>query len=237
MNTPHPRRGTAFVLIGIVLYLLEFVGFALAGGYPSNEPGTPLDQIPIAYAGLAGGTGFLVGWMGVVLTGRILLIIGLRSVIGRSVLMDWAVMAAVVSVAIEIVSVAAMAAGAALVADGASLDAVLAADRIAWTTSGGAVAPAGVAALLTAVAMWRSTQFPRVLSGLGIALGAVILVSGLLNGAPSTYPLASTLSIGVFGWFLWALWTGVLLVRRVRGVPGPGPDPINNPPAAAPSRP
>lgn len=208
------RRGTWFVLVGIILYLCEFVGFAIAGGYPSNEPGTPLDQIPAAYVGFENGAGFLVGWMALVLTGRILIVVGLRSVIGRSPLLDWAVAAMVVSVALEVVSVGAMAAAAALVANGAAVAAVAVADQLAWTLGSAVTTAGGVAALLAAVAMWRSGLFPRVLAASGVVLGAVMLASGLLAGAPATYPVASTLSIVVLFWFVWVVWTGVLLARR-----------------------
>ena len=208
------RTGTWFVLAGILLYLCEFVGFAIAGGYPSTEPGTPLDQIPAAYVGFENGAGFLVGWMALVLTGRILIVIGLRSVIGRNALLDWAVAAMVVSVAVEVVSVAAMAAAAALVTNGAGVDAVVVADQLAWTLGSGATTAGGLAALLAAVGMWRSGLFPRTLAWSGVALGAVMLTSGLLAGAPQTYPVASTLSIAVLFWFAWVLWTGVLLARR-----------------------
>jgi len=206
--------GNWFVLVGIVLYLCEFVGFAIAGGYPSNEPGTPLDQVPAAYVGFEDGAGFLVGWMALVLTGRILIVIGLRSVIGRSALLDWAVAAMVVSVVVEVVSVGAIAAAAALVAKAAGLDSVVMADQLAWSLGSGATAAGGLAALLAALGMSRSGLFPRALTAVGVVLGAVMLTSGLLAGAPATYPVASTLSIAVLFWFCWVVWTGILLARR-----------------------
>ena len=215
-RSQHTPTGTWLVLVGIALYLCEFLGFAIAGGYPFNEPGTPLDQIPSAYVGFENGAGFLVGWMALVLSGRILIIIGLRSVIGRTALLDWAVAAMVVSVALEVVSVAAMAAAAAMVANGAGLDAVVVADRLSLALGSGVATAAGLAALLAAIEMWRSSLFPRALVIAGVLLGAVMLVSGLLAGPPSTYPVGSALSIGVLFWFGWAVWTGVLLVRRAR---------------------
>lgn len=211
----RPPPGTWLVLAGLLLYLSEFVGMALAGGYPANEPGTPLDQVADAYAGLSDGSGLLVGWMALALTGRILIVVGLRRVVGRTPLMDWAVAVMAVSVAVEVVSVAATAAAARLVDDDGDPAAVLAADHLAWSLGSGVSTAGGLSAMLAAIGLWRSRRFGLVLPLTGTVLGAVMLLGGLLSGAPSTYPVGSALSVGVLGWFVWVLWIGVLLARRV----------------------
>lgn len=220
------RRAGWLVLAGLALYLSEFIGMAIAGGYPGNEPGTAPDLVGAAYAGLAEGSGFLVGWMALVLTGRILILVGLRQLLTDratgdrgSALLDWAVAAMTVSVALEVASVAATAAAAGLVADGVDPAAVIAVDRIAWFLGVGVTAPGGLAALLVAVAMWRHRGFGTVLPAAGVLIGAVMLAGGLLSGAPSTYPIASLLSIGVLVWWLWVLAAGIIALRGSRREP------------------
>lgn len=220
MNTKtsalRATKGGCLILIGLVTYLTEFVGMAIAGGFPSNEPGTPIAQVPDVYVGIADGAGFLAGWMALVLTGRILIIIGIREAVGRSGLLDWAVAAMVVSVVLEVASIAGIAAAAGLVADGAGLDAVIAADRIAWHLGASIAAPAGLAVALSGVGLWRDGGFPPAIPVVGLVLGLVLIANGLLAGAPATYPIAGVLSLGVVMWWLWVVWVGILLVRRAR---------------------
>lgn len=212
MNT---TRGTWLVLVGLLLYLGEFLGMAIAGGYPSNTPETPTQDIATTYQGFEDGAGLLVGWMAVVLLGRILIVVGFRQALGAGPLLDWALGAMVVSVALEVTAVGLLAATARLVAGGADGEAVLALDHAAWAVGSGVAAPVGLAVLLCAVALWRGSDLPRWLAGVGLVAGALTMASGLLT-APSAYPLASTLSIGVVLFWGWTLWTGVLLARRAR---------------------
>ncbi|AXH97411.1 hypothetical protein [Ornithinimicrobium avium] len=214
MNT---SKGTWLVLTGLILYLCEFVAMALAGGYPSNTPLTPLTEIPATYEGFENGAGYLVGWMALALSGRILIVLGFRKAFGPSPLLDWAVALMSVSVALEVAAVGLLAGTAGLVADGVDADAVLALDRAAWFVGSGVTAPVGLAVLLCAAAMWRHGDLSRLLAGIGVLTGATTLLSGLLT-APSTYPLASALSTAVIVWWAWTLWVGIVLARRA-GLP------------------
>lgn len=230
MNT---SKGTWLVLTGLLLYLCEFVAMALAGGYPSNTPLTPVAEIPLTYEGFENGAGYLVGWMALVLTGRILIVVGFRQAFGPSALLDWAVAVMTVSVALEVAAVGLLAGAAGLLADGVAVDSVVALDRAAWFVGSGVPAPVGLAVLLCAAAVWRSGDFPRLLAAVGVLAGAAILVSGLLT-APATYPLASALSAAVIVWWAWTLWVGITLARRTGRPRAQGYRPAGH--AAAPDR-
>ncbi len=209
--------GNAITLAGILTYLLEFVGFAVAGvGSLYNEPGTSTTQVLASYAGDAGGYGLLVGWLAIVLFGRLAIIVGIRRALtdsGRpSGVMDVAVIAMGASVVVEIASVVMGAAAAALVASGTE-EGVLAIDRAAWYFNSAIYAPVAVALVLTLAAMWRSLLFPRALCALG-SLGAAMCVGSAVLTDPSQWELQDTLSLGFVPVVIWALWTGVVLVRR-----------------------
>ncbi|WP_353814483.1 DUF4386 family protein [Agromyces sp. SYSU T00266] len=225
------RNGTWLVLVGILLYLAEFVGMAIAGGYPYVEPGSSPGEAAAALDGLAEGAGFLVGWMAFVLTGRILVVIGLRAACGPSALLDWAVAAMTVSVALEVASVASLAAASASATGDGGADGVLPLVASAGFLETASVPPAGLAAVLCAIVMWRSRDFPRFLAVLGGFAGVVIVVSGLLP--PSMRELADALSVAVMAWWAWALWTGILLAVRTRRVgarrdDGAGGEPLHD---------
>jgi hypothetical protein len=212
-----PLVGNGIVLSGMLVYLLEFVGFAIAGvGSLYNEPGTTAKAVLSSYAGDAGGYGFLVGWMAIVLFGRLAVIVGVRKALndsGRSWgLMDVAVVAMGASVIFEVASVTAGAAAAALVDDGTEAG-VLAVDRVAWYFNSAIYAPVAVALVITLAAMWRSGLLPRTLCAIGSLAAAMCAGSALLTD-PAHWELQDTLSIGMLPFVVWAFWTGVLLVRR-----------------------
>jgi hypothetical protein len=214
-----PLIGNALVLGGLLTYLLEFVGFALAGvGSLYNEPGTSAAQVLASYAGDQGGYGFLIGWLGIVLFGRLTMIVGVRKALAdsgrRSGVMDVAVIAMGASVVVELSSVVMGASAATLVAQGADAGA-LAVDRIAWYLNSGIYAPVAVALVLTMAAMWRSRLFSKALCALG-SVGAATCVGSALLTDPGQWELQDTFSTGFFLVVVWALWTGVVLLRRRR---------------------
>ena len=221
-TTTPPRtrlRGNALVLAGLVTYLLEFAGFALAGvGSLYNEPGTSAAQVLASYAGDEGGYGFLIGWLGIVLFGRLTMIVGVRKALtdsGRpSALMDVAVVAMGASVVIEVASVVMGASAATLVAQGDDAGA-LAVDRVAWYLNSGIYASVAVALVLTMASMWRSGLFSKALCALG-SVGAATCVGSALLTDPAHWQLQDTLSTGFFLVVAWALWTGVVLLRHRR---------------------
>lgn len=209
--------GNGIVLAGMLAYLLEFVGFALAGvGSLYNEPGTSGEAVFASYVGDAGGYGFLVGWLAIVLLGRVALIVGVRRALTDSGhpsgLMDLAVLAMGVSVVLEVASVAMGAAAAALV-DGGTDQGVLAIDRAAWYFNSAVYAPVAVSLAITLTTMWRSRLFPRVLCAVGGVATALCAGAALLTD-PAYAELQDTLSSGFLLLVVWAFWTGILLLRH-----------------------
>src|SRR4051794_31335435 len=102
--------GNRLVLAGSVLYLLEWVAIVAASVDAPVGAATGGHDLASTYAGHAQALGWAAGWFSVVLLGRILIMTGLRAALvasGRpSPLMDLAVAAMVVSVALEIATYA-----------------------------------------------------------------------------------------------------------------------------------
>jgi len=214
--------GNRIVLAGILVYLLEFAGFAYAGvGSLYNEPGTSPKDVLASYQGDAGGYGFLVGWMAIVLFGRLAIIVGIRKALRdsgrRSGLMDIAVIAMGVSVVFEVASVMMGATAAALLRSGAT-DGVLVADRAAWYFNAGIYSPVAVALVLTVVAMWTSGLFPRTLCVIG-SVAAVTCAGAALLTDPAHWETQDALSNGMLAFVIWAVWTGILLLARSTSEP------------------
>lgn len=209
--------GNRLVLPGAVLYLLEWVAIIAAGvGVPLGA-GTSAHEVTAAYAGHADALGWAAGWFGVVLIGRVLLMVGLRSALaasGRSQpLMDMAVITMAVSVALEVM-VYAVAEGASWSLDyGGSLATTRALDAVAFQTNRTLYGPLGVSVLCAAIAMWRSGLFSRVLVGLGAIAGAVFTVIGLVLVAPRFAGAADPLSAAALLMWAWMLWTGAVAWR------------------------
>ena len=215
---PRPAlTGNALVLLGTLMYLCEFVGIISSGAAHLPEyPGTAAAQILSDYRGQAGGLGFLVGWFAFVQLGRVVLLVGLREALRRSgkpsPLMDVAVVAMAVGVVLEV-------AGEALAAGAGALtghpDAVLALDRGAWYLQSAILAPTGASILLAVAAMARSGLFSRWLVGLGGVAGSGVFAGGLLT-SPGESGLQDTLTTFVLLWWVWLLWTGVVVWRGRR---------------------
>lgn len=209
--------GDRLVLVGSVLYLLEWVGI-IAGhvGAPLGA-GASAGAVHQAYAGSADAFGWAAGWFSVVLLGRVVLMVGVRSALvdsgRRDVLMDVAVLAMTVSVAVE-VAVYAVVAGAAWYLDaGGGLATTRALDAVAYQSNEMLWGPAGVSLLCAGAAMWRSALFPRVLAGLALVAGGLLGVVGLALVAPRFADLANGLTSGALLFWVWMLWTGVLAWR------------------------
>jgi hypothetical protein len=209
--------GNRLVLAGAVLYLLEWVAIIVAAvGVPLGATASAHD-LAAAYAGHSDALGWAAGWFCVVELGRVLLMLGLRSALaatGRThPLMDLAVIAMAVSVALEIV-VYAVAAGASWSLDnGGSLATTRALDAVAFQTNMTLYGPAGVSVLCAALAMWRSGAFSRALAGLGAVGGSLLIVIGLALVAPRFSGAADAFSSAALLMWVWMLWTGVVVWR------------------------
>lgn len=223
-SAPRPSvlAGNRLVLAGAVLYLLEWVAIVAAGvGVPLGGTASAHD-VATAYADHADSLGWAAGWFSVVLLGRVLLMVGLRSALapsGRSAaLMDGAVAAMTVSVALE-VAVYGVAAGASWsLANGGSLATTRTLDAVSFQLNWMLYGPLGVSVLCATVAMWRSGAFSRVLAGLGLLAGVGCTVLGLAFVAPRLSAGAEALSSAAALLWVWMLWTGVVTWRTVHTV-------------------
>lgn len=227
---PRARRsdglmGNRWALAGVALYLCEFVGIAVShAAHLPFVPGTPAHDVATAYDGHAGGLGFLVGWFGVVQLGRVLFVLAVATALtrsGRGSIGGWfAVAAMAVGGAMEIASEA-LAAGAGELAGNGNGNGAVVLDRGASYLAAGILAPTGVAVVAASVAMLASGLFPRVLGGLGIVTGLVVLAGGLFS-EPAHASTQDSLTTGVLVMWVWMVWTGVLLWRRAGA--GAAPD-------------
>lgn len=220
-TTARPRQalvGNRLALAGAVLYLLEFVvilGVLSDADVPVGF-GATADEVSTAYSGNEDAIAFSASFFAVVLLGRVLLIVGIRSGLAASgrgnPLMDFAVAAMAVGVVLEVASYALAAAAGQLATEGATGGAV-ALDRAATMVGGMIFGPSAVALLCAVWCMWRSGFFPVALSVLG-AVGGVAVLAAQLAVTPSWHPVADGLSVGILLFWVWMLWAGILLWRR-----------------------
>ncbi len=60
-----------------------------------------------------------------------------------------------------------------------------------------------------------SGLFPRPLSGTALLAGTLLVLHGLVATAPARAGLAQALGVAVAIFWVWMLWLGILLWRRV----------------------
>lgn len=216
--------GNRWVLVGGVVYLLEWVaiiGASAAGLGSVVTRGVGADDVLEAYTGHPDAAWFMAGWFALVLLGRVLVFLGLRAAMaasGRShVLLDLAVVAAAVSVTLEIASygLAAAAAERAAADDGAGTVLLDVAGTGLNLMIGGGL---GVAIVASTYVMTRSGLFPTGLNVLGW-LSGVAIVGAQLTVAPSLETLFEILYFFPLVFWVWMLWAGVLLWRRTPSAP------------------
>ncbi len=76
--------GTRLVLIGAILYLLEWVAILAAHVGAPLGAASPATEVMHGYVGHADAIDWAAGWFGVVLFGRVVLVVGLRVCLARS---------------------------------------------------------------------------------------------------------------------------------------------------------
>jgi hypothetical protein len=217
-DRPDVLVGNRVVLIGAVLYLLEWV--AIFGANLSLPLGadTTRSQLVSGYVGHEDSLGWAAGWFSVVLLGRILIVTGIRAALAdsgrRQPLMDFATAAMAVGVTLEVATYGIVAGASWAGSNGATTGDLRMLDSVAFMVSGMLWGPTGVAILCSAVAMWRSQLFPRVLVVMGMAAGGLLILLGAVFLAPRYVDVASALMIAPALFWIWMLWTGVLLWRR-----------------------
>lgn len=210
------------MLAGAVLYLLEWVAIIGAHvGVPLGATASAHD-VAASYLAHADALGWAAGWFGVVELGRVLLMVGLRSALAQFSaarrLMDAAVAAMAVSVALEVL-VYSMASGASWsLGHGGSLGTVRVLDAAAFQINRTMYGPLGISLLCAGVAMWRSGVFARALPALAVVAGAGCTVIGLALVAPRYAGAADALSSVALLMWIWMVWTGII-VWRGRAVP------------------
>lgn len=213
--------GNVWVLVGAVLYLLEWAAIIWAGvagvGTQVVRNASP-SEVMSSYAGNQDAVYGMAGWFAVVLLGRILLFIGLRRALADSgyghPLLDFAVAASAVSVTLEIASYG-LGATAVAPADEGDESLALLVDQAGAGLNlmiGGGL---GVAIVCATYVMWRSRLFglPLVLLG---AVSGIAIVGAQLTVAPSFQTLFDILSFFPLVFWIWMLWAGVVCFRARR---------------------
>jgi Domain of unknown function (DUF4386) len=217
-------RGTRLALVGALLYLSEWLVIPFVVDLPTDELGDDAPSIASAYAGHGTELAFLAGWVTFALLGRVLFVAALRDAFREQpraqVLLDFAVAAMAVSVAVEIVQLGLVASAGWLGETGSSAEAVVALDAAGTVLFGLVLAPLGASVLACSSAMLASGDFPRWLGWLGTLAGALVVVGGVVSttgagdegtvhdlGDPLTGP-----PVALF--WIWMLATSVVLFRR-----------------------
>ena len=209
--------GNRLVLVGSVLYLLEWVAIVAASvDAPLGATASARDLVT-SYVGHAEALGWAAGWFSVVLLGRILIMTGLRTALADSgrpqPLMDLAVAAMVVSVVLEIATYAVVAGMSWSTGHGGSAASVRALDAVAFKLNDMIYGPLGVSLLCAGAAMWFSGLFGKVLPILALTGGAMATLLGLAFVSPQYADIATALGFAALLLWVWMLWTGVVLWR------------------------
>ena len=212
------------MLAGAVMYLLEWVAIIPAGDSGPADPSLAASKVPALYTSHPTAVAFLTTWVSVVLLGRVLLVLGIRSAL-RSVgadttLVTFGAAAMTLSVAMEVVSEAAVGAGTAVAAHSGSPELLRALDTLAGFTWNMVFGPLGVAVAVTAWAMLRSRAFPVWMPAVGMLGGVLLVVAGIASGPGYLHDgfargLTSVGGVGVPLFWIWMLATGIFLLRRV----------------------
>ena len=210
--------GNVWVLVGAVLYLLEWVAIVWAGAVGVGAQvtrGTAAADVLDTYAGHEDAVYTMAGWFAVVLLGRVLFFVGLRRALDdsgyRHPLLDFAVVASAVSVTLEIASYG-LAASAAASADAGDRSLTVAIDAagagLNLMISGGL----GIAIACTTFAMWRSGLFQLPLNVLG-AVSGLAIIGAQITVAPSLQTIFDVLAFFPLVFWIWMLWAGVVCWR------------------------
>ena len=219
VDTKAGLVGNKLVLVGGIVYLLEWVAILATGAAGLGSVVTRGESdaaIVDAYGGHVDAVGFLAGWLAVCLLGRILVFVGIRRALVDSGhpngLLDLAVLAATVSVTLEVASYG-LALGAA--------ERAVAGDRVGTVlldTAGAGLnlmigGGLGVAIVATAYVMWRSRLFSTWLCVVGLVSGVAITAAQLLV-SPSMQTVFDILYFFPLVFWVWMIWAGVVLWRR-----------------------
>ncbi|HET6667652.1 MAG TPA: hypothetical protein VFG98_10265 [Intrasporangium sp.] len=211
--------GNRWVLVGGIVYLLEWLAIIWAGAVgvaATVTRGTAADDLLDTYAGHQDAVYAMAGWFAIALLGRILVFIGLRSSLAESgfghPLMDFAVAVAAVSVTLEIASYA-LAGAAAGRADAGDEAGMVLLDQAGAGLNLMIAGGLGVAIVCASYCMWRSGLFAPALNVIGLVAG-VAIAGAQLSVSPSMQSVFDVLLFFPLVFWVWMLWTGVVCWRR-----------------------
>lgn len=215
--------GNRLMLIGAIVYLLEWVAIIPYAGKVLETSGMTAKQVAAQYAQDADGAAIMAGWFSVVLLGRIALAAGLRDAFRQSPrelhLMDFAMGAMVVSVVLEIAAFAFGAAAGWVADNGGDTAVVVALDAGGSLLYQLVFGPLGVFILVSGYAMLRSGLFPAWMCWLGLAAGTFATAGGVVSAVAfddgtllTAFELLTT--VAALGFWIWMLATGIFLFRR-----------------------
>lgn len=214
--------GNRLALAGAVLYLLEWVAIIAASPPGPLGPGTGTAEVVDAYSEHAGAAAFSAAWFAVCLVGRVMYMAGLKASLRERPrelpLLDLAVAAMAISVALEIAAYSVAAGAARLAADGADDGLVVALDGAGYWLNLVLWGPLGVSVLASGAAMLRSRLFPSWLCWLALVAGLAALVgcvsTAVTAGEGGAGLSDAVTSVAALGMWVWMIVTGVQLWRR-----------------------
>ncbi len=211
--------GNRWALVGAIVYLCEWVAIialAVGGAEDYILRGASADVLVQSYDGRQDSMSFLAGWLAVVLLGRVLFFAAVRRSLADSgvphVLLDLAVVSSAVSVTLEVASYALVIPASEAAEQGeetltAFFD--LAGAGLNLMIGGGL----GVAIVCTASVMAASGYFNRWLNGIGVVSG-VAIIGAQLTVSPSLSALFDIFYFFPLVFWVWMIWTSVVLWRR-----------------------
>jgi len=213
-----PLVGNRMMLAGALLYLLEWVAIIWTnsrGVAASVSIGTSATDLIPSFKGNETALMMMAGCFSLVLVGRILIIIGLKNGLAASnrshPIMEFAVVMMAISVAFEILTYILFASAAQLGA--AHPEGMVALEWTSGALNGLVFATLGVSVFCSAWAMLRSELFPRALPILGMVSGIPLALSALFI-SPSLSNIGGALSAGAALFWIWMIWTGILLWKK-----------------------
>lgn len=218
--------GSRLALVGALLYLSEWLVIPFVVDLPTDDLGEDAESIASAYAGHATELAFLAGLLSFALLGRIVFVSALRASFRESprelTLLDIAVAAMAVSVAVEILQLGLVATAGWLAEAGDNTEAVAGLDAAGTVLFGLILVPLGASVLASSLAMLSSGLFARWLSWLGIVAGALVVAGGIVGttgagDSGTVHDLADPLTgppVALF--WIWMLATSIVLFRAAR---------------------
>lgn len=225
--------GTRLALLGTALYLSEWLVIPFLADLPTDDLGDDAPSIAAAYEGHGTELGFAAGYFSFALLGRVVFVAALRGALTAwrplRTLMDIALAAMAVSVAIEVVQVGLTATAAWLAEAGLEAGPIVALDGAATVLFSLIVSTVGASALASSIAMLLSGRFARWLGWLGVVAGALVITGGIVGStgagdSGTIHDLADPLTgLPIAAFWLWMIATSVVLFRRAPAWRGPSP--------------